>query len=62
MDHLSGVARQELEQRRAEQADVFACFCLESWPQWIVQRCAGRFDTPWERRHRLLAAGLEAIR
>ena len=46
----------------AEQAEVFACFCLESWPQWIVQRCAGRFDTPWERKHRLLTAGLEAIR
>lgn len=45
----------------AEQAEVFACFCLESWPQWIVQRCAGNFDTAWERKRRLLVAGLEAI-
>jgi len=43
-----------------EQNEVFLGFCLASWPQWIVQRCAGRFDTPWERKHRLLVAGLEA--
>lgn len=43
-----------------EQNEVFLAFCLASWPQWIVQRCAGHFDTPWERRRRLLVAGLEA--
>jgi hypothetical protein len=45
----------------AEQNEVFLCFCLGSWPQWILQRCAGRFDTPWERKHRLLASGLETL-
>lgn len=44
-----------------EQNEVFLCFCLESWPQWILQRCAGRFDTSWERKHRLLVGGLEMI-
>jgi hypothetical protein len=45
----------------AEQNEVFLCFCLGSWPQWILQRCAGRFDTPWERKHRLLVSGLETL-
>lgn len=45
----------------AEQAEVFLCFCLASWPQWILQRCAGRFDTNWERKHRLLVSGLETL-
>lgn len=44
-----------------EQSEVFNCFCLESWPQWVLQRIAGRFDTAWERKHRLLVSGLEAI-
>ena len=45
----------------AEQNEVFLCFCLASWPQWILQRCAGRYDTSWERKHRLLASGLETL-
>jgi hypothetical protein len=45
----------------AEQNEVFLCFCLGSWPQWILQRCAGRWDTNWERKHRLLASGLETL-
>lgn len=45
----------------AEQNEVFLCFCLASWPQWLLQRCAGRFDTSWERKHRLLASGLETL-
>ncbi|CAN7450835.1 hypothetical protein LJR219_002939 [Phenylobacterium sp. LjRoot219] len=44
-----------------EQAEVFLCFCLASWPQWILQRCAGRSDTSWERKHRLLVSGLETL-
>lgn len=44
-----------------EQNEVFLCFCLASWPQWILQRCAGRFDTAWERKHRLLVSGLETL-
>jgi hypothetical protein len=47
--------------RPAEQNEVFLCFCLQSWPQWLIQRCAGHFDTPWEARRRLLVAGLDAI-
>ena len=45
----------------AEQNEVFLCFCLASWPQWILQRCAGRWDTSWERKHRLLLSGLETL-
>jgi hypothetical protein len=45
----------------AEQSEVFLCFCLGSWPQWVVQRCAGRFGTPWERKHRLLVSGLATL-
>jgi hypothetical protein len=45
----------------AEQNEVFLCFCLASWPQWILQRCAGRFDTSWERKHRLLVSGLSTL-
>jgi hypothetical protein len=45
----------------AEQNEVFLCFCLASWPQWLLQRCAGRFETPWERKHRLLVSGLETL-
>jgi hypothetical protein len=45
----------------AEQNEVFLCFCLASWPQWVLQRCAGRFDTAWERKHRLLVSGLETL-
>lgn len=45
----------------AEQNEVFLCFCLSSWPQWLLQRCAGRFETPWERKHRLLVSGLETL-
>jgi hypothetical protein len=44
-----------------EQNEVFLCFCLGSCPQWILQRCAGRFQTDWERKHRLLVAGLERL-
>jgi hypothetical protein len=45
----------------AEQNEVFLCFCLESWPQWLLQRCAGKFETPWERKRALLASGLETL-
>lgn len=45
----------------AEQNEVFLCFCLGSWPQWILQRCAGRFATSWERKHRVLVSGLETL-
>ena len=44
-----------------EQSEVFACFCMRSWPQWVIQRVAGRRDTSWERKHHLLVSGLGAI-
>lgn len=31
----------------------------DSWPQWIIQRVAGRFGTSWERKRELLIRGLE---
>jgi len=45
----------------AEQNEVFLCFCLASWPQWLLQRCAGRWETSWERKQRLLVSGLETL-
>jgi hypothetical protein len=45
----------------AEQGELFLCYCLGSWPQWLLQRCAGRFETPWVRKHRLLVSGLETL-
>jgi hypothetical protein len=44
-----------------EQNEVFLCFCLGSWPQWLLQRCAGHYDTNWERKQRLLVSGLETL-
>jgi len=44
-----------------EQNEVFLCFCLSSWPQWVLQRCAGHFDTDWERKRRMLIGGLERL-
>jgi hypothetical protein len=44
-----------------EQGEVFLCFCLASWPQWLLQRCSGHFDTSWERKYRLLVSGLETL-
>ena len=36
--------------------------CLgESWPQWIIQRAAGRMDTTWEANRVVLVSGLKAI-
>lgn len=33
--------------------------CLrESWPQWMIQRSAGHFNTAWERGRDLLISGL----
>lgn len=31
----------------------------DSWPQWIIQRVAGRFGTSWERTREVLIAGLQ---
>lgn len=45
----------------AEQAEVFQVCVRGSWPQWIVQRAAGRTDTRTEARRRLLARGLDQV-
>jgi hypothetical protein len=45
----------------AEQSEVFLVCVRASWPQWIIQRAAGRYGTRWEDRHALLIRGLEAI-
>lgn len=45
----------------AEQREVFLVCVRDSWPQWIVQRAAGRFGTRWETAHGSLIAGLNAI-
>lgn len=41
--------------------EVFNVCILDSWPQWIIQRRAGRFDTSWERKYLLLIDGLAVI-
>jgi hypothetical protein len=45
----------------AEQGEVFLCFCLRSWPQWLNQRAHGKFDTTWERKRDLLVSGLNVL-
>lgn len=35
---------------------------LDSFPQWVIQRAAGRMDTTWETKRDLLIAGLRAVR
>lgn len=44
-----------------QRAEVFDVCILDSFPQWIIQRCAGRMGTTWERKRDLLIAGLHAI-
>ena len=45
----------------AQRAEVFDVCILDSFPQWIIQRCAGRMATSWERKRDLLISGLQAI-
>lgn len=35
---------------------------LDSWPQWVLQRRAGRMNTSWERKFDLLMAALASLR
>jgi hypothetical protein len=46
-------------QERGEVTDVCV---LDSFPQWILQRAAGRMDTSWERKRDLLISGLTKVR
>lgn len=43
----------------AQRQEVFDVLILDSWPQWVVQRAAGRFETTWEAKRDLLVGGLE---
>lgn len=45
-----------------ERAEVHNVCILDSWPQWILQRRAGRMETSWERKRDLLISGLRAVR
>lgn len=45
----------------AEQQQVFECFCLRSWPMWVINRAAGREGEAAERRRDLLVSGLDAL-
>lgn len=46
----------------AEQTEVDNVCVRESWPQWVIQRSAGRMDTSWEKSRKVLVSGLRAIR
>lgn len=45
----------------AQRHEVHSVCVLESWPQWILQRRAGRFQSSWETRRDVLIDGLHAI-
>lgn len=46
----------------ADQRREVQLFCIDdSWPQWVIQRLAGRTKTSWERQRTLLVEGLRAI-
>jgi len=44
-----------------QQNEVNGVVLLDSWPQWVIQRRAGRFNTSWERKRVLLLDGLNAM-
>jgi len=41
-----------------QRQEVFNVVVLDSWPQWVIQRAAGRFGTAWEAKRDLLLGGL----
>lgn len=45
----------------AEQAECFSVCVRSSWPQWIVQRAAGHFQTGWERKREVLISALDQV-
>lgn len=45
-----------------ERAEVTDVCVLDSFPQWILQRAAGRMGTSWERKRDLLTSGLAKVR
>ena len=47
----------------AEERDEVTNVCvLDSWPQWIIQRSAGREGTTWEKKRDALIRGLAKVR
>jgi hypothetical protein len=45
-----------------EQLQVFNCFCLRSWPQWLIWQCAGKVIPPeWTSRRAELNRGLDVL-
>lgn len=44
-----------------QRAEVFLVCVQRSFPQWLIQRCAGHMETPWERKFALLADGLDRV-
>ena len=42
----------------AERNEVDQVVLRDSWPQWVIQRNAGRMDTSWEAKRDLLISGL----
>ncbi|MFC5373207.1 hypothetical protein ACFPIF_11615 [Brevundimonas faecalis] len=42
----------------SQRSEVFEVLILDGWPQWIIQRAAGRFKTTWEAKRDLLVEGL----
>lgn len=44
-----------------QRAEVYDVCILDSFPQWIIQRAAGRMGTSWEKKRDLLIAGLRAV-
>lgn len=46
----------------AEQTQVFQCFCLRSWPQWLIYMASGKTaPESWDRKRKLLIRGLDII-
>lgn len=45
-----------------ERAEVHNVCVLDSFPQWIIQRTAGREGTAWEAKRDLLISGLAKVR
>jgi hypothetical protein len=46
---------------REQHLEVQAVVLHDSWPQWVIQRRAGRFGTSWERKRDLLLSGINAM-
>lgn len=43
-----------------QRSEVYDVCILDSFPQWVIQRAAGRMGTSWEKKRDLLIQGLRA--